>query len=204
MQKQKKDAKIFHLARYCKNRRNVLARQRLLAMVHTLSTGDKLSGHGAAGWYQQRKRASQRLRNLSGGKLLLLENVYRGDHRRHSIKSLECEHVFISSLREFATSGFGADGMENFAKNACPFCTGTNDLRRCGSVAAVQELVWHRSGGKISFAASNILGLSDRYYTFGCEIHGCLFEATFTEFFESSEDDEFCTFCAFERPPLNE
>ncbi len=139
-------------------------------------------------WYQERKRASQRVSSLSNGKIALIENGYRGHHRRHWFKDLRCEHVFRASLRELA--------YEN-AKNACPFCSPIHDLRRYGSVAAVQELVLLRSENLISFSPDNSLGSRNDLYTFCCDLDGILLETDFASFVDCDDYSKFCPVCAF-------
>ena len=140
------------------------------------------------GWYQRMKRTSQRLKALSPH-LVLVEKTSRNDFARLRIQDLRCSHVFLASLKEIFLIG---------EQSICPFCTMPEDLRRCGSIAAVQEFVLHRSDNKISFAHDNHLGACGDLYTYGCQIHRFLFDATFTSFIEDMEKGtEFCPACAF-------
>ena len=94
------------------------------------------------GWYQARKQAQIRLRNMSADNLVFHESGYRGDHERHWIQDVRCEHVFRASLKEVFLIG---------ADKICPFCQIPNDMARCGSVEAVQQMVESLSYGNIEF-----------------------------------------------------
>jgi len=164
-----------------------VAHQAQLALLKQSFTWKQPNGN-LHGWYQKRKRAAQRIRTISNGQIELFEGGYRGDHRRHYFRDLRCEHVFHASLRELAQGN---------ADEACPFCHPVYDVRRYGSVAAIQEYVHQRSDGKISFADNNRLGSRDAHYTFGCHHHRIHFEATFSNFIEAIGHKEFCPLCAF-------
>lgn len=137
-------------------------------------------------WYQQRKRASQRLRNLSGGNITIFEPGYRGHQRRHWMRSERCEHIFTASLREVAL----AKGK------ICPFCHPPVDLSLYGSVAAVQELVYTLSFGNIQFADENVLKNADDLYEFICQLHRHRYKGTFSKFIK--EPMQSCAECSFE------
>ncbi len=164
-----------------------VAHQAKLVLTHHSGNSCNHSGN-VNNWYAQRKRASQRIRQMTSGQVVLAEAGYRGHHRAHLVQA-SCHHVFLISLRDLA--------YENF-KKACPFCFPIHVMHRYGSVAAVQEYVAERSNHKISFADKNVLGDRDALYTFGCEVHGFLFEASFAAFVDCDDDSEFCSVCAFE------
>jgi hypothetical protein len=151
-------------------------------LPHHVNTGN------LQGWFAFRKRANQRIRNLSAGNLVIVENGYRGDHERHWLRDLRCEHVFKAGLKEVVVIG---------ANNICPFCHGTTDMERYGSVEAIQEHVHCISLGQIEFSANNSLTSSSATYTFYCTNHRIVLEASFDEFLEQCGD--ICSICDFER-----
>jgi hypothetical protein len=139
-----------------------------------------------SGWYQARKQAQIRLRNMSAGNLVFHESGYRGDRERHWLMQISCGHVFLASLKETFT--IGADII-------CPFCQIPNDMARCGSVQAVQQMVESLSYGNIEFAKENVLGKPDDHYEYSCLIHQFRFKATYRDFINNPET--FCYICAF-------
>jgi hypothetical protein len=138
------------------------------------------------GWYQARRQAQIRLRNMSAGNLVIHESGYRGDRERHWIQDGRCEHVFRAGLKEVFTIG---------ADNICPFCQIPNDMHRCGSVGAVQQMVESLSYGNIEFLAENVLGKPDDHYEFACLIHQFRFRDTYRNFIR--EPENFCHICTF-------
>ena len=130
------------------------------------------------GWYQKRKRADRRIRVISTGKIELFENVYRGDQRRHYFRDLRCGHVFHVSLRELAHGN---------ADQACPYCHPIHDVRRYGSVAALQEYIYQLSHGNILFCAENKLRSADDHYDFNCSLKGIRCKQTFSGFMQNIE-----------------
>jgi hypothetical protein len=160
-----------------KSRRRVAARQRLVVKVKSQTAGDIAMGRGATGWYQARKRATQRLRSVSAGMIILHEVGYRGDGSRHWMQDLRCGHVFLASVREVVLGG---------ADQACPFCHLPKDLNRLGSVEAIQELSLQLSHGNVLFAPENNLRGADDYYDFLCDHVGIRCLQTFNEFVQNS------------------
>jgi hypothetical protein len=163
-----------------------VAHQAKLATTHRSDNSCSQSGN-VNNWYQHRKRASLRIGQITSNQVVLVESGYRGHHRAHLVQA-SCHHVFLISLHDLA--------FENF-REACPFCFPVHDLNRYGSVAAVQEYVAERSNHKISFADTNILSARDSLYSFGCELHGFLFDASFEAFVDCVDDSQFCPVCAF-------
>ena len=135
-------------------------------------------------WYQKRKRASQRLRALSPGRIVLIEDGYRGDHRRHWLRNSLCEHIFRASLKEVSVVD---------AEAICPFCHFPDDLGRFGKLEALQEHVYRRSHGNIAFTEDNTLGSSYDLNEFACLIQGFRFNASYREFDRNPE--RFCYLC---------
>ena len=131
---------------------------------------------------------------MSNGNILLFDNGYRGDHRRHRVQDLRCEHVFYISLKELA--------LEQ-ADKACPFCNPVDDLRRYGSVEAIQEFVLLHSDNKIYFSSDNHLGGQEDIYTFGCSVHKMLLHDTFRNFIAKTESGGLCFACAFDKTASN-
>lgn len=155
----------------------------MLAKPTTLS----LAGTNCAGWYKQRQRFSQRLYSLSGGKIILRTDYpFSGINARNWIQA-ECEHVFISRLKEIFTVG---------ADKICPFCHIPDDLSRCGSIEAVQQNVESLSFSNIEFLPENVLGSPDDLYSFSCLIHHFRFEGTYRQFIQAPEF--FCHICAID------
>jgi hypothetical protein len=150
--------------------------------THHVNTGN------LQGWYQFRKRANQRLRNISAGNLVIIENGYRGDHERHWFRDQRCEHVFKASLKEVVVIG---------ANCICPFCHETTDMDRYGSIEAIREHVHCISLGQIEFSADNVLAASTDRYKFICTVHRIILENTFDQFIE--HEGEVCSICDFER-----
>jgi len=144
-------------------------------------------GGNVHGWYQARKRATQRLRSLSGGRLTLVEDGYRGHQSRHWLQDSECEHVFRASLKEVFTIG---------PDKICPFCNIPEDVSRCGTVAAVQQNVESLSYSNINFIFENELRGPDDLYEFACLVHGVRFKGTYRKFLQDPVN--FCNFCAFD------
>lgn len=168
-------------ARRTKTRRASLTS--ILAKPTTFSP----SGVNCAGWYKQRKRFSQRINSLSGGKIVLRSDYYFAGLNARNWVQAECEHVFISSLKEVFTIG---------ADKICPFCHLPNDLSRCGSVESVQQMVKSLSFSNIEFLAENDLKGPDDIYTFACLVHQFRFEATYRDFINNPE--QFCHICALD------
>ena len=176
------------------HRWNIIAANRLkakttrLASLATQLKEGSLRSKGATqnNWYQERKKAVQKLRALSSNRIQLMENGYRGHHRRHWLKDTRCEHVFRASLKEVHSVG---------AKAACPFCHVPTDLRRCGTVEALQEHVNNLSHGNVFLLNSNELGDPDELYQFDCLLHQYRFWAPYRYFVRQPE--YVCPACAF-------
>jgi len=170
-----------------KSRRHVVARKRLIVKIKAQNEGDRMTGRGATGWYQARKRAGQRLRSTTAGMVVLHEGGYRGDHSRHWMQDLRCGHVFLASVRELVLGD---------AEQACPFCNcPPQDLTRFGSIEATQELSLQLSNGSIVFAPENELREADDYYVFLCSHVGIRCQQTFSGFVQSSVQG--CHECPF-------
>lgn len=163
-----------------------IAYQATLSLISRMDRRQCLDN--VANWYQIRKRASQRIRNVSEGQVILLDNGYRGDHRRHWVKDCRCEHVYRISLKEL---------IQLQGQGTCPFCNIPSDLSRCGSIQAVQEHVYRLSHGNIFFLGNNPLGSVDDTYQFQCLIHSLYFLQPFRRFMEAPEHG--CDSCAVER-----
>lgn len=161
--------------------------QRLARIASSKVNGHDTCATNLPGWYQLRKRAQQRLRNLSDGNIIIIENGYRGDHMRHWMQDLQCEHVFKSSLKEVVIVG---------AKCICPFCHGASDMQRYGSVQAVQEHVNNITLGQAEFLADNILSSAKTQYRFFCCMHRFEFEAPFDRFL--AQNGTACPICIME------
>jgi hypothetical protein len=167
--------------------REAIKSRRLICSVDSIACGHGSNSHKQTGWYQQRKRAQQRLRNMSNGSLVIHENGYRGDHVRHWLQNQNCEHVFKASLKEVVIFG---------ATRICPFCNGSKDMERYGSVEAIQEHVYRLSMETVEFLPDNVLSSSGEDYKFRCVFH-TIFETTFDDFLEKNGDP--CPICDFER-----
>jgi len=142
------------------------------------------------GWFQLRKRAAQRLKNISGGTIELAEGGYRGHHVRHWMRHLTCGCLFLASVQEV----FDTD-----ADLVCPFCnvSTVDDMTRFGSAAAVRELVhWMASG--VDFPETNNLGRASDDYDFVCTIHDIRLTSSFTDFV--ANPDDLCPVCRFNKP----
>jgi hypothetical protein len=140
------------------------------------------------GSYANRKRFAQRLRSLGGGHLILAEGYpFLGARGLTWVRDDRCEHVFLVSGRL----------LLKLNTDACPFCNIPDDLQRCGSVAAVAEMVENLSYGNIEFLTNNILRGPDELYHFACLIHRFRFEATYRDFIRDPEN--FCHICNFNR-----
>ena len=163
-----------------------ITQQYKLALKHRHAATHKNNQRNIEGWYQLRKLAQKRLRNMSTDNLVIQESGYRGDHERHWIQDGRCEHVFRASLKEVFIIG---------ADNICPFCQIPNDMKRCGSVGAVQQMVESLSYGNIEFIAENVLDQPDDHYEFACLIHRFRFEGSYREFIRDPEN--FCDICGF-------
>ena len=140
------------------------------------------------GWFQLRKRASQRLRNLSYGNLVIVENGYRGDCEQHWLQDLRCEHVFRASIKQAVAVS---------PDRLCPFCHGATDMERYGSIEAVQEHVNRITNGLIRFCTDNHFATSGDKYKFICTIHKTILETSFDNFLKN--DGAICKICNFER-----
>ena len=127
------------------------------------------------GWYHKRKRASQRMRAISGDTVFLAEPGYRGHHARHLWRHDDCGCLFVDSL-----IGLAAKAKDDL----CPYCNigALDDLTRLGSVEAVRELVWAMSTGNVDFEGGNHLGPAGDEYQFVCQIHNFVFSSSFTNF----------------------
>jgi hypothetical protein len=165
-----------------------MAQQTCLTTKNRHHASDHVSTGNLQGWYQFRKRANQRVRNLSNGNLEIIENGYRGDHERHWLRDQRCEHVFRASLKEVVVIG---------ANYICPFCHGTTDMQRYGSVEAIREHVHCISLGLIEFSADNALASSTEMYKFLCTVHRIILETSFDQFIEHK--GEICSICDFEK-----
>ena len=183
--------------KYNRRRRNLLLAVRSKAHMTQQVNGAAKNHHlppyhvntgNLQGWYAFRKRANQRLSNLSAGNLVIIEGGYRGDHERHWLKDQRCEHVFKASLKEVVVIG---------ANCICPFCHGTTDMKRYGSVEAIQEHVHCITLGQIEFASDNVLAESSDIYKFICTIHSIILETSFDQFI--GHKGEICSICDFER-----
>ena len=143
---------------------------------------------GVTGWFNRRKKANERLHALSEGTIEFAGNgFYRGPSIRHWLKHT-CGCHFLASESEVARLG----------EFACVFCGVSNvdDLKRFGSVSAVQELVAIITYENIEFCGSNKLGHADDTYVFYCHVHGERIRCTFSEFVVRS--DEICVECFFD------
>ena len=142
-------------------------------------------------WYHQKKRAKQRLKSISNGKIRLVTDprypqMYYGHHIRHYLVDMETEHIFKASLREVALTG--ADRIN-------PFTNSPIDLDHYGSLGAIQEHVHGLSMGNIEFLPDNELGEVTDLYEIACLIHHCRLNITFAEFL--SDPLGACSFCKF-------
>ena len=183
----KKNRKRKNLTLAIRSKARITQQSSLAAKRHHAPTHQN-NPSNIQGWYQFRKRAQQRLRSLSNGNLHIHENGYRGDYQRHWIQSSQCEHVFRAGLKEVFTIG---------ADKICPFCNVPNDMRRCGSIAAVQQMVECLSYGNIEFISENELRGPDDLYEFACLIHQFRFKGTYRNFIRSPEN--FCHICEFNK-----
>ncbi|MDG5469959.1 hypothetical protein P9J64_16695 [Deltaproteobacteria bacterium IMCC39524] len=144
-------------------------------------------------WYQLKKRAKQRLRALSNGKIQLVTDIrfsqmYYGHHIRHWLQDSKTEHIFRASLKEVAL--IGAEGIN-------PFINQPIDMDHYGSVGAIQEHVLGMSSGLVEFSADNELRGIDDEYSFSCSIHQHYFIMTFSQFLSGPSDG--CGICQFNR-----
>jgi hypothetical protein len=143
------------------------------------------SGSNYPGWFQQKKRLSQRLRSLSNGHIILADGYpFMGPRARNWVIDTRCEHVFVVAARELLELGL----------EACPFCNIPEDLKLCGSVEAVQQMVESISYSNIEFLAGNELRGSDDMYEFACLIHKFRFEGSYRSFIHDPVN--FCHLCA--------
>jgi hypothetical protein len=151
-----------------------IAQQTSLTVMHRhtpLFFGN--SGNTQA-WYQFRKSLDNKVRNISNDKLIIFENGWRTNNENIWLQDLRCEHVF-----KFRTTDLNASS----ADRACPFCHGTQDMKRYGNVAAVQEHVKCMTMDTIEFLSDNILAYSKDSYTWQCVFHrGLQIEASFDSF----------------------
>jgi len=159
-----------------------------LALKHLHPSTHKNNSGNIQGWYQARKQAQIRLRNMSAGNLIINESGYRGDCSRHRLIQNSCGHAFVASLKEVFLIG---------ADKICPFCQIPNDMTRCGSVESVQQMVESLSYGNIEFVADNVLGRPDELYEFACLIHKFRFQETYRNFIR--EPENFCFACSFDK-----
>lgn len=181
-------AKTAMVAKHSKSmvhRNSAQSRQHLLMTIPGLMPANKIN-QDKTGWFQDRKRANQRLRLMSRGALVIIENGYRGNAQRHWIRDVGCGHVFRASIKEIYLVG---------AKHACPFCNIPDDLGRFGSLAAIQEFVFLTSGGNAEFMPDNYLGGPDDDYGIACNIHGCINNVTWTDFIKTADTSHSCTYC---------
>lgn len=144
-------------------------------------------------WYQLKKRAKQRLRAISNGKIRLVTDpsypqMYYGHHIRHWLQDVSTEHTFLASLREVAL--IGADKIN-------PFINFPIDMDHFGSLGAVQEHVYGLSMGNMSFLTDNELNGVDDLYGFSCALHPHRIEMPFSDFL--SDPLAGCGLCQFER-----
>ena len=144
-----------------------------------------------ANWFQMKKRAKQRLRAMSNGKILLVNDprfsqMYHGHHIRHWMQDTTTEHIFKASVREVALLG---------ANKINPFTNYPIDLNHYGSLGAIQEHVHGLSLGNIEFLIDNELGGVSDMYEMACPVHQCRLKITFSEFLDAPLD--VCPFCNF-------
>ena len=143
------------------------------------------------GWYAFRKRLDKKDRNISNGTLIIFENGWRANNEHIWLQDQRCEHVFLFRITDLDASN---------ADQACPFCHGTQDMKRYGTVAAVQEHVGCMTVDTIEFNSDNILSSSKDTYDWQCVFHrGIQIEASFDSFLERKES--ICPLCANERTP---
>ncbi len=147
------------------------------------------------GWYQFRKRAQNLLNELSGETLVIHENGYRGNDERHWMlnQKQNCQHVFKASVRDAITIG---------ADRICPFCNGSREMERYGSISAIQEHVRCMTLDSVEFLSDNILTTSNEDYRFYCAIHKTLFESSFDTFLK--RNGESCPICEHERATVGQ
>ena len=144
-------------------------------------------------WYQMKKRAQQRLRALSNGKIRLVTDpsfpqMYYGHHIRHYLLDMETEHIFKASLREVAFAG---------AEKINPFINSPLDMDHYGSLGAIQEHVYGLSMGNMDFLPDNELSGVDDLYGFSCAIHPHRVAIPFSDFL--SDPLAGCGLCQFEK-----
>ncbi|SEA68190.1 hypothetical protein SAMN05660420_02857 [Desulfuromusa kysingii] len=113
-------------------------------------------------WYQRKKRAAQRVDQISKGRLILLSNNYLHDKVRYWMRDSHCQHVFKVSLAEIMIHG---------PEYICPYCSTPIDMLSFGSVEAIQEHVWNLSNNNIEFAKTNTLGSIHDAYIFYNHLH---------------------------------
>lgn len=112
----------------------------------------------AKGWYQQRKRAAQKIREISGGQVLLdpYQLYYRGDEYTHWAVHVACGNKFRLSVTELELEG---------PEHICPFCHG-GLLSRIGSVDQINDYIFKISNGRVMFIKNQPLACTNYPHTF--------------------------------------
>ena len=144
-------------------------------------------------WYQLKKRAQQRLRTISDGRIRLVTDpcfpqMYYGHHIRHWLQDTKTEHIFKASIREVVQIG---------VNKINPFTNYPIDMDHYGSIGAIQEHVHGLSMGNLEFLPDNKLGEVSDLYEIACLIHHCRLKMTFSEFL--SDPSGACCFCQFKQ-----
>ena len=165
-----------------------MSQQSNLAVTRRHSPISSINTNNLQGWYQQRKKMNQKVRNLSNGNLVIFENGWRPNNDLIWLQDRRCEHVFKFRVNDL---------FESNADQACPFCHGTHDMKRYGSIEAVQEHVHGISVGQAEFLTDNVLSSSSDTYKFFCTLHRIVIEDSFDEFHERNGD--VCHLCNDER-----
>lgn len=146
-----------------------------------------------ANWFQMKKRAKQRLRTISNGRIMLVTDprypqMYYGHHKRHWLLDSETGHTFRASVREVAILG---------AMKINPFTNKPIDLEHYGTLEAIQTHVHCLSFGNIEFKSDNELRGVDDYYQMACLIHQCRFDIKFSDFL--ADPTGACMYCNFSK-----
>lgn len=110
------------------------------------------------GWYQQRRRAEKKIRELSGGQILLdpYQIYYHGDDHTHWAVHVACSNRFRLALNELEIEG---------PEFICPFCHG-GLLSRVGSVDQINEYIFNISHNRILFIKNQPLACTHNPHTF--------------------------------------
>lgn len=128
-------------------------------------------------WFQRRKKMSQRIEQISKGRLILLSNSYQFDNVRYWVRDSHCHHVFKISFAEIITHGY---------ERVCPYCAKPIDMLCFGSIQAIQEHVWNLSFNNLEFAQKNTLGSIHSPYIFYSHLHENHFIMSYECFIELS------------------